>query len=74
MVAFFPPPRFHGTNHQNHLSAAALAAQDKAMHADFAQFAADYDKSYSVEEVFSRFENFRANSLMIKEHNAKGLA
>jgi C1A family cysteine protease len=55
------------------VGAAALAAQDKAMQADFAQFAADYDKSYSVEEVFSRFENFRANSLMIKEHNAKGL-
>lgn len=55
------------------VSAVSLFGATDPQHAEFIKFAEDYEKEYSVGEVFNRFEIFKANQVQIAEHNALDL-
>jgi C1A family cysteine protease len=41
---------------------------------EFVGYVKEFGKTYSTEELFVRFQNFKDNKAMIDEHNAKGLS
>jgi C1A family cysteine protease len=53
------------------LASADIASGDR-YHDAFTTFIKKYQKSYPIEEVFSRFSIFKANMQDIEEHNAAG--
>jgi C1A family cysteine protease len=52
---------------------AGLGLVSASLQEEFVAYVKEFNKVYTPEELFSRFQNFRDNKKMIDEHNAKGL-
>jgi len=53
---------------------AGLGLVSAATQEEFVAYVKQYNKVYTSEELFTRFQNFADNKKIIDEHNAKGLA
>jgi len=53
---------------------AGLGLVSASLQEEFVAYVKEFNKVYTADELFARFQNFRDNKQIIDEHNAKGLS